>query len=134
MDAIKIIKRRRRKKKHQTQTTREQLEYNTKSASCCLPKIELRRRHTQTTQIEPGLLSQHHMTEHLKTEEALSNSTFPKHNLNQRTNTANSSNNIPKNPALFSDDSIESEQQTPKETYKQKYPKVKPNKCLSMRF
>lgn len=39
-----------------------------------------------------------------------------KHNLNQRTNTANSSNNIPKNPAPFSDDSIESEQQTPKET------------------
>lgn len=77
MDAIKIIKRR-RKKKHQTQTTRGQLEYNTKSASCCLLKIELRRRHTQTTQIEPSLLSQHHMTEHLKTEEALSNSTFPK--------------------------------------------------------
>lgn len=130
MDAIKIIKRR-RKKKHQTQTTRGQLEYNTKSTSCCLLKIGLRRRHTQTTQIEPGLLSQHHMTEHLKTEEALSNSTFPKL---QSTNTANSSNNIPKNPALFYDDSIESEQQTPKETCKQKYPKVKANKRSSMRF
>lgn len=67
-----------KKKKPQTQTTRGQLKYNTKSTSCCLLKIGLRRRHTQTTQIEPGLLSPHHMTEHLKTEEALSNSTFPK--------------------------------------------------------